>query len=136
MTGRAWDFERVTSSSGRYNMRLGGLPWVRHARGTTRTLPMVKQQREPMLKITIHDAAGQRRLELEGRLAGVWVSELEHCWRTAQASHPNRTLAVDLTSVTFIDQAGRYLLRLMHRDGCASWRPTCCCKTSWTTSWA
>jgi anti-anti-sigma regulatory factor len=70
-----------------------------------------------MLKITIHDAAGQRRLELEGRLAGVWVSELEHCWRTAQASHPNRTLAVDLTSVTFIDQAGRYLLRLMHRNG-------------------
>jgi anti-anti-sigma regulatory factor len=70
-----------------------------------------------MLKITIHDAAGQRRLELEGRLAGVWVSELEHGWRTAQASHPNRTLAVDLTSVTFIDQAGHYLLRLMHRNG-------------------
>jgi ABC-type transporter Mla MlaB component len=70
-----------------------------------------------MLKITIHDAAGQRRLVLEGRLAGVWVSELEHCWRTAQASHPHRTLAVDLTSVTFIDQAGRELLQLMHRDG-------------------
>ena len=70
-----------------------------------------------MLKITIHDVAGQRRLELEGRLAGAWVSELEHCWHTAQASHPNRTLSVDLTSVTFIDQAGRYLLQLMHRDG-------------------
>jgi anti-anti-sigma regulatory factor len=70
-----------------------------------------------MLKITIYDAAGQRRLELEGRLAGVWVSELEHCWRTAKASHPNRTVAVDLTGVTFIDQAGRYLLQLMHRDG-------------------
>jgi hypothetical protein len=24
---------------------------------------------------------------------------------------------VDLTGVTFIDQAGRYLLQLMHRDG-------------------
>jgi hypothetical protein len=24
---------------------------------------------------------------------------------------------VDLTSVTFIDQAGRYLLQLMYRDG-------------------
>jgi ABC-type transporter Mla MlaB component len=70
-----------------------------------------------MLKITIHAAASQPRLELEGRLARVWVSELEHCWRTAQASHLNRTLAVDLTSVTFIDQAGRYLLRLMHRNG-------------------
>jgi hypothetical protein len=64
-----------------------------------------------MLKMTIHDAAGQRRLELEGRLAGVWVSELERCWRTAKASHPNQTLAVDLISVTFTDQAGRYLLQ-------------------------
>jgi ABC-type transporter Mla MlaB component len=70
-----------------------------------------------MLKMTIHDAAGQRRLELDGRLAGVWVSELEHCWRTAKASHPNRTVAVDLTGVTLIDQAGRYLLQWMHRDG-------------------
>jgi anti-anti-sigma regulatory factor len=70
-----------------------------------------------MLKITIHEAAGSLRIELEGRLAGAWVCELEHCWRTAQASHPNRTLAIDLTGVTFIDQAGRYLLQLMHRDG-------------------
>jgi anti-anti-sigma regulatory factor len=70
-----------------------------------------------MLKITLHDATGQPCLELEGRLAGAWVCELEHCWHTSQASHPNRTLAVDLTGVTFIDQAGQYLLQLMHRDG-------------------
>jgi anti-anti-sigma regulatory factor len=70
-----------------------------------------------MLKITRHDAAGQLCLELEGRLAGAWVCELEHCWHTAKASHPNRKCSVDLTGVTFIDQAGRYLLQLMHRDG-------------------
>jgi hypothetical protein len=70
-----------------------------------------------MLKITLHDAAGQPCLALEGRLAGAWVCELEHCWHTAKAGHPNRTLAVDLTGVTFIDQAGQYLLQLMHRDG-------------------
>jgi anti-anti-sigma regulatory factor len=70
-----------------------------------------------MLKITIHDADGPFRLELEGRLAGAWVCELEHGWHTAQASHPNRTLAVDLTGVTFIDHAGWYLLQLMDRDG-------------------
>jgi anti-anti-sigma regulatory factor len=70
-----------------------------------------------MLKITLHDATGQPCLELEGRLAGAWVCELEHCWHTAKASHPNRILAVDLTGVTFIDQAGWYLLQLMHRDG-------------------
>jgi hypothetical protein len=70
-----------------------------------------------MLKITIHEATGQPCLEIEGRLAGAWVCELEHGWHTAKASHPNRTLAVDLTGVSFIDQAGRYLLQLMHRDG-------------------
>jgi anti-anti-sigma regulatory factor len=70
-----------------------------------------------MLKITTHDADGPLRLELEGRFAGAWVCELEHCWRTAKANHPNRGFSVDLTSVTFIDQAGRYLLQLMHRDG-------------------
>jgi anti-anti-sigma regulatory factor len=70
-----------------------------------------------MLKITLHDANGLLCLELEGRLAGAWVCELEHCWHTAKARHPNRKCSVDLTSVTFIDQAGRYLLQLMHRDG-------------------
>jgi anti-anti-sigma regulatory factor len=70
-----------------------------------------------MLKITLQGTTGHPCLELEGRLAGAWVCELEHCWHTAKASHPYRTLAVDLTSVTFIDQAGRYLLQLMHRDG-------------------
>lgn len=70
-----------------------------------------------MLKITTHDAAGPLRLELEGRLAGAWVCELEHCWHTVQAGQPNRALSVDLTGVTFIDQAGRYLLQLMRRDG-------------------
>ena len=59
-----------------------------------------------MLKITLHDATGQPRLALEGRLAGAWVCELGHSWHTARASHPNRTLSVDLTGVTFIDQAG------------------------------
>ena len=70
-----------------------------------------------MLKITIHDTAGPLRMELEGRLAGAWVAELEQCWHTAKANHPHRQFSVDLTSVTFIDQAGRYLLQLMHRDG-------------------
>jgi anti-anti-sigma regulatory factor len=70
-----------------------------------------------MLKITIHDANGPLRLQLEGRLAGAWVYELERCWHTAKASQPHRQLAVDLTGVTFLDQAGRYLLQLLHRDG-------------------
>ena len=69
-----------------------------------------------MLKITVHDTAGHLRIALEGRLAGAWVCEVEQCWLIAKASHPHRLLTVDLTSVTFIDQAGWYLLQLMHRD--------------------
>jgi hypothetical protein len=38
--------------------------------------PVVGKKVDLMLKITVHDAAGQRRLELEGRLAGAWVNEL------------------------------------------------------------
>jgi hypothetical protein len=70
-----------------------------------------------MLKITLHDATGQPCLRLEGRLPGPWVCELEHCCHTAKVSHPNMTLSVDLAGVTFIDQAGRYLPQLTHRDG-------------------
>jgi len=70
-----------------------------------------------MLKITLHDTPGQLRLVLEGRLARAWVCGLEHCWHTAKESHPNTKFSADLTGVTFIDQAGRYLLQLMYRDG-------------------
>jgi anti-anti-sigma regulatory factor len=70
-----------------------------------------------MLKITVQDTPGQLCFELAGRLVGAWVSELEHCWYAVKASQPHRQLAIDLTSVTFIDHAGRYLLQLMHRDG-------------------
>jgi len=78
---------------------------------------VAEQKVKAMLKITLHDAKGPLRLQLEGRLAGVWVRELEHCWRTTKGHHPKRACSVDLTSVTFIDHAGRYLLQLMQRDG-------------------
>jgi hypothetical protein len=54
--------------------------------------------------------------ELEGKLAGPWVKELEHSWRlagTQKISH----VRVDLSSVTFIDQEGKDLLRKMYREG-------------------
>jgi hypothetical protein len=78
---------------------------------------MVGQKVKPMLKITLHEAVGPLRIELEGRLAEAWVCELEHCWHSTQARHPNWTLMVDLTGGTWIDHAGRYLLQLMHCDG-------------------
>ncbi|HTN73056.1 MAG TPA: hypothetical protein VMO00_18390 [Methylomirabilota bacterium] len=68
-----------------------------------------------MLKITTQTDATQITLELEGKLAGPWVQELEGCWRLAVMT--DREVRVMLKTVTFIDQAGRKLLAEMHRQG-------------------
>jgi anti-anti-sigma regulatory factor len=70
-----------------------------------------------MMKIQTTERDGQLVLQVEGRLAGAFVPELEKCWQTARADRPNRNISVDLKSVTCIDQAGRYLLQLMHSNG-------------------
>lgn len=70
-----------------------------------------------MLKITVQDAADGLWLQLEGKLAGAWVAELEDCWRTAALALRGRQLSVDLTCVDSIDAAGKYLLALMHKAG-------------------
>ncbi len=70
-----------------------------------------------MLKITIHDGAKMFRLQLEGRLATAWVTELEQCWKTAASSLGSKTLLVNLDDVTFVDASGKSLLADMHRAG-------------------
>jgi len=57
--------------------------------------------------------------QVEGRLAGAFVPELENCWQAARATQPDRKIAVDLKNVTCVDRAGRYLLQLMHGNGVA-----------------
>ena len=74
-------------------------------------------QRSPMLKITLHDSAGEFRLTLEGRLSGPWVSELEQCWRTASSTTHGRKTVLDLGEVDFVDPAGESLLARMHAEG-------------------
>ena len=69
------------------------------------------------MRIQVDESGEQVRFQVEGRLAGAWVPELEHCWRAALADHPERKISVDLSGVTCVDQAGQYLLRLMRRDG-------------------
>ena len=70
-----------------------------------------------MMKIQMKELDDQLTLEVEGRLSGAFVPELETCWQAARANQPNRKISVDLKSVTCIDRAGRHLLQLMHRDG-------------------
>lgn len=53
--------------------------------------------------------------ELEGKLAGPWVEELQHCWE--RALDDGRHSKVILKIVSFIDVQGRGLLTKMHRQG-------------------
>jgi anti-anti-sigma regulatory factor len=70
-----------------------------------------------MMKTQMKELDGQLVLQVEGRLAGAFVRELEDCWRAARAKQPDRKISVDLKSVTCIDQAGRRLLQSMHGNG-------------------
>ena len=70
-----------------------------------------------MLRITVDDRGAAIHLKLEGRLTGVWVTELERCWRPYSGGSPQRNLVVDLTSTDFVDLAGKYLLALMYQRG-------------------
>jgi anti-anti-sigma regulatory factor len=70
-----------------------------------------------MLRITIHDNQESLCFQLEGRLAEPWLRELEECWQSTLAQKRKPILRVDLTGVTFIDDAGKTCLAAMHRQG-------------------
>jgi anti-anti-sigma regulatory factor len=70
-----------------------------------------------MMKVEKQEDNGQLILQVEGRLIGAYVAELETCWRSEREKDPGRAIAVDLKSVTCVDRAGRYLLLLMHTSG-------------------
>ncbi len=70
-----------------------------------------------MLRITMHDNPQALTFQLEGRLAGPWLQVLDECWQSTLAQQCERTLRVDLTGVTFIDDAAKPSLAAMHRQG-------------------
>jgi anti-anti-sigma regulatory factor len=70
-----------------------------------------------MLRITVHENQESLCFQLEGRLAGAWTRELEQCWQSTLAHQRKQILRVDLTGVTFIDDAGKACLAAMHRQG-------------------
>ena len=70
-----------------------------------------------MLKITTKIEAGVLFLGLEGKLGGPWVKELEICWHSAARKQQLYPVRVDLSSVTFIDEEGKDLLKRMYWEG-------------------
>jgi hypothetical protein len=74
-----------------------------------------RNHENPMMRIRTWRSGGVFTIQIEGRLAGAWVPELEECWRSAKVSNPNDKVVVDLSCVTGLDASGGYLLQLMHR---------------------
>jgi ABC-type transporter Mla MlaB component len=72
-----------------------------------------------MLRIRITTRSEGVTLVLEGRLAGPWVDELARCWAALAATQDAGSICVRLDAVTFIDAAGKVLLRTMHEKGAA-----------------
>jgi anti-anti-sigma regulatory factor len=50
-------------------------------------------------------------MKLEGRMVGAWVTECKRAWLALEASLAPKKLALDLSGVTFVDEAGLQLLR-------------------------
>jgi anti-anti-sigma regulatory factor len=69
-----------------------------------------------MLRISVTAQPHGRTVTLEGRIVGAWADELRACWQRLAMSdaHPVR---VDLDGVTFVDAAGKAVLRAMRADG-------------------
>jgi outer membrane protein len=72
---------------------------------------------ESMLRITTERKRGKTYLSVEGRLAGPWVAALEQCWRELRGASAREKFHVDLCGVSFIDAAGKVLLKEIHRQG-------------------
>jgi hypothetical protein len=70
-----------------------------------------------MLRVTVHEGAQAITFQIEGRLAGQWVREMEACWRNTLASCGKSAVRVDLTGVTLVDAAGKECLQMMHDQG-------------------
>ena len=70
-----------------------------------------------MLRITNHNDAKSLTFQLEGKLAGAWVRELEDCWQQASAGFPTTFIRFDLTGVTYVDAAGKKFLAARHAQG-------------------
>src|SRR5262245_42000068 len=70
-----------------------------------------------MLRVTTDKKKSKTVLSVEGRLAGQNGATLEQCWRELRTASPQERFYVNLCGVSFIDGAGKMLLKTMHHEG-------------------
>jgi outer membrane protein len=64
-----------------------------------------------MMKATVLQEGKQVTVKVEGRLTGPWVEELARSWSQASAIGGPEAVSIELAGVSFIDEAGKELLR-------------------------
>lgn len=69
-----------------------------------------------MLRISITKEGDVEIFDLEGKLCGEWVRELERCWRESSAQ-AGITFQVNLKAVSYVDPQGKSLLAEMYARG-------------------
>jgi ABC-type transporter Mla MlaB component len=69
-----------------------------------------------MLRVTIKKEDTSETWELEGKLAGEWVPELDRLWRQ-RTPQSGTTIEIHLKAVSYIDPAGKQLLAEMRQQG-------------------
>ena len=73
-----------------------------------------------MLRITVHEDAKGQTIQLEGKIVGPWVEELNRAWHSLAPSLGSKKLQLDLRGVTFVDAKGRQLLHEIYQKTNAS----------------
>ncbi|MEN6607693.1 MAG: hypothetical protein ABFD60_10650 [Bryobacteraceae bacterium] len=69
------------------------------------------------LEMYQHDSHCAFRFVLRGALAGASVKQLEQAWKTATSTLKGKTLIVDTSKLTVVDEKGRQLLSRMAESG-------------------
>jgi len=70
-----------------------------------------------MLLITTHETPQSVSFELEGKLCGPWVREVANCFQDRKTRGEPEEIEVNLSGLTFIDAAGKRLLRDLFARG-------------------
>jgi anti-anti-sigma regulatory factor len=74
-------------------------------------------KKKKMMRVTPYKEIGSMTLKVEGELVGIQVAELKRCWNETAGSNGDEKIRLDLSEVTYTDDAGKDLLALMHRAG-------------------
>jgi hypothetical protein len=88
-----------------------------HKNAGMRSEPIPQTKEIDVLKITRTETPIEEKWTLQGRLIGLWVSELRRVWKETRRTDGNPKCVVDLSEVTFIDKKGERLLQTMSKEG-------------------